>query len=442
MDDCRESPGEFPRDFLNINGCLKVLGGAVLSKRVVVTGMGVISPVGTGLENFWSALTTGTSGIDRITRFDPTEYSTQIAGEVRDFNPTDYIDRKGSRRMDRYTQFAVAATGMALKDAALDLDKTQRERVGVILGSGIGGMETLWEQAKVLIDRGPSRTSPFLVPMMIANMGAGQVAIAHGLQGTNATTVTACASSNNAIGDSLRVLQRGEADVMITGGMEAPITPLSISGFCAMRAMSTRNDEPQKASRPFDAQRDGFVMAEGAGILVLETLEHAQSRGARIYAELVGYGSTCDAHHITAPDPDGLGAARAMQMAIRDAGLKPADVDYINAHGTSTPLNDKLETIAIKNVFGARAYQLAVSSTKSMTGHLLGAAGGVEAVASVLAITNSLIPPTINYEVSDPDCDLDYVQNQARKQEVNLVLSNSLGFGGHNVTVAFKKYAN
>jgi len=412
-----------------------------LSKRVVVTGMGVISPVGIGLENFWSALTTGKSGIDRITKFDPTEYSTQVAGEVKDFTPTDYLDKKEARRMDRYTQFAVAATGMALKHAALDLDQEQRDRIGVILGSGIGGMETLWEQSKVLLNRGPGRISPFLVPMMIANMGAGQVAIAHGLQGPNATTVTACASSNNAIGDSLRILQRGDADVMITGGTEAPITPLSVAGFCAMKAMSTRNDQPQKASRPFDAQRDGFVMGEGAGILVLETLEHAQARGATIYAELVGYGSTCDAYHITAPDPNGSGAARAMQMAIRDAGLKPEDVDYINAHGTSTPLNDKLETMAIKTVFGAEAYHIPISSTKSMTGHLLGAAGGVEAVASVLAIVNSLIPPTINYEVSDPDCDLDYVPNEARAKDVNVVLSNSLGFGGHNVTIAFKKYA-
>lgn len=411
-----------------------------MSKRVVVTGMGVISPVGTGLEKFWSALTAGKSGITRITKFDPTDYSTQIAGEVKDFNPTDYLDKKEARRMDRYSQFAVAATNMALKDAKLDLDREQRDRIGVILGSGIGGMETLWDQAQVLINRGPGRISPFLVPMMIANMGAGQVAIAHGLQGPNATTVTACASSNNAIGDSLRILQRGDADVMITGGTEAPITPLSVAGFCAMKAMSTQNDQPEKASRPFDAQRDGFVMGEGAAILVMETLEHAQARGARIYAEVVGYGSTCDAYHITAPDPEGAGAARAMQMALKDAGLKPEDVDYINAHGTSTPLNDKLETMAIKTVFGARAYDIAISSTKSMTGHLLGAAGGVEAVASILAITNSVIPPTINYEVADPDCDLDYVPNEARAKDVNVVLSNSLGFGGHNVTIAFKKY--
>lgn len=412
----------------------------MLSKRVVITGMGVISPVGTGLDKFWSALTSGVSGIDRITKFDPTDYNTQIAGEVKDFNATDYLDKKEARRMDKFAQFAVAATGMALKDANLDLEKARRDRIGVIIGSGIGGMETLWEQAQVLQNRGPSRITPFLVPMMIANMGAGQVAITYGLQGPNVTAITACASSNNAIGDGFKLLQRGSADVVITGGTEAPITALSVAGFCAMKAMSTRNDDPQAASRPFDAGRDGFVMGEGAGILVLETLEHAQARGARIYAEVVGYGSTCDAYHITAPDPEGEGAARAMEMALEDGNLKPEDVDYINAHGTSTPLNDKLETMAIKRVFGERAYNIPVSSTKSMTGHLLGAAGGVEAVACVLSIINGVIAPTINYQQPDPDCDLDYVPNKARVKEVNVALSNNLGFGGHNVTIAFKKY--
>ncbi|WP_031515309.1 beta-ketoacyl-ACP synthase II [Desulfofalx alkaliphila] len=411
-----------------------------MSKRVVVTGMGVISPVGTGLEKFWSSLTGGVSGIDRITRFDPSDYNTQIAGEVKDFTATDYLEKKEARRMDKFSQFAVAATGMAIKDANMDFEKIKKDRVGVIIGSGIGGMETLWDQAQVLQNKGPGRISPFLVPMMIANMGAGQVAITYGLQGPNITAITACASSNNAIGDAFKLLQRGGADAVITGGTEAPITALSVAGFCAMKAMSTRNDEPQKASRPFDSERDGFVMGEGAGILVLETLEHAKARGARIYAEIVGYGSTCDAYHITAPDPKGEGAARAMKMALEDGNISIDEVDYINAHGTSTPLNDRLETMAIKSVFGERAGKIAISSTKSMTGHLLGAAGGVEAVACVLSIVHGIIPPTINYEHPDPDCDLDYVPNKARKREVNVALSNNLGFGGHNVTIAFKKY--
>ncbi|MTI79846.1 MAG: beta-ketoacyl-ACP synthase II [Firmicutes bacterium] len=411
-----------------------------MSKRVVITGMGAITPVGIGLEKFWSALTDGVSGIDKISSFDPSDYKTQIAGEVKDFTPSDYINKKEARRMDRFTQFAVAATGMAFKHAEMDLNKIKKDRVGVILGSGIGGMDTLWQQSKTLINRGPGRVSPLLVPMMIANMGAGQVAISYGLQGPNLTAVSACASSNNAIGDACKALQHGDADVMVAGGTEAPITPLSVAGFCAMKAMSTRNDEPKKASRPFDAERDGFVMGEGAGILILETLEHAQARGAKIYAEIVGYGSTCDAYHITAPDPEGDGAARAMQIAIADGGLKTEDVDYINAHGTSTMLNDKLETMAIKRVFGEHARKLSVSSTKSMTGHLLGAAGGVEAVACVLAIVNGVVPPTINYEVPDPECDLDYTTNGARERDIKVAISNSLGFGGHNVTTVYKKY--
>lgn len=412
----------------------------ILTKRVVITGMGVISPVGIGLDKFWNALITGISGIDRITKFDPLDYKVQIAGEVNNFTPTDYLDKKAARRMDRFTQFAVAASGMAIQDAKLDLDQEKKDRIGVIIGSGIGGLETLGVQIQVLLERGPGRVSPLFIPMMIGNMAAGQVAITYSLQGPNSTTVTACASGNNAIGDSFKLLQRGEVDVMITGGTEAAITPVSIAGFSAMKALSTCNQAPQKASKPFDARRDGFVMGEGAGMLVLETLEHAQTRGASIYAEIVGYGSTCDAYHITAPDPVGAGAARAMQIALDDAGLKPAVVDYINAHGTSTLLNDQLETMAIKKVFGARAYQIPVSSTKSMTGHLLGAAGGIEAVASILAIVNNIIPPTINYEVPDPECDLDYVPNQARNQVVKVAISNNLGFGGHNVTLAFQEY--
>ncbi len=409
-------------------------------QRVVVTGMGVISPVGIGVDNFWSALVSGSSGIGKISKFDPSGYKSQIAGEVKDFDPTEFINKKEARRMDRFTQFAVAATGMAIKDAGLDLEKEKRERIGVIIGSGIGGMETLWEQTQVLLNRGPDRVSPFFVPMMIANMGAGQVAIAYGLQGPNITAITACASSNNAIGDAFRLLQHGGADIVVTGGTEAPIIPLSVAGFCAMRALSTRNDEPQKASRPFDAQRDGFVMGEGAGILILETLEHALNRGAKIYAEIVGYGSTCDAYHITAPDPDGNGAVRAMKEALLDANLSIEEVDYINAHGTSTDLNDKIETMAIKRVFGDYAYKIPISSTKSMTGHLLGAAGGVEAIATIQTIVTGVIHPTVNYETPDPDCDLDYVPNKAREKEVRVALSNSFGFGGHNVTIAFKKY--
>ncbi|BAF59920.1 MAG: beta-ketoacyl-ACP synthase II [Pelotomaculum sp.] len=413
-----------------------------MRKRVVVTGLGIISPVGTGLEKFWASLTGGISGIKPVTRFDPVNFSTKIAGEVKDFNPFDYMDRKEARRMDRFTQFAVAATGMALSDSGLDLEKADRNRIGVILGSGIGGIETLEEQARVLGEKGPGRVSPFFVPMMIANMGAGQVAISYRLQGPNITTVTACASSTNAIGDAFKMLQWGHADVIITGGTEAPITPLAMAGFCSMKAMSTRNDEPEKACRPFDAGRDGFVVGEGAAILVLETLENALNRGARIYAEVAGYGSTCDAYHITAPDPEGCGAVKAMREALADAGIEPDSIDYINAHATATPLGDKAETLAIKKVFKQHAYEMAISSTKSMTGHLLGAAGGLEAIVCVMAIHKGVIPPTINYEQPDPECDLDFVPNVARKAEVNAALSNSFGFGGHNATLIFKKYEN
>lgn len=411
-----------------------------MQKRVVVTGLGIISPVGTGLEQFWTSLTGGVSGIRRITRFDATNFSTQIAGEVIDFDPNEHMDRKEARRMDRFTQFAVVASGMAIEDAGLDLATEDRDRIGVILGSGIGGIETLENQASVLAEKGPSRVSPFFVPMIISNMGAGQVAINYGLRGPNITSVSACASSSNAIGDAFKMLQCGYADVMVTGGMEAPITPLAIAGFCTMKAMSSRNEEPELASRPFDAGRDGFVAGEGAAILILESLEHALKRDAKIYAEIVGYGSSCDAYHIVAPDPEGNGAVNSMKTALWDAGAAPESVDYINAHATSTPPGDKAETLAIKKVFGEHAPKIAVSSTKSMTGHLLGAAGGLEAMVCILAIQRGVIPPTINYEQPDPDCDLDIVPNVARKAEVRFALSNSFGFGGHNATLAFKEY--
>ncbi|MDK2888340.1 MAG: 3-oxoacyl-[acyl-carrier-protein] synthase [Thermoanaerobacter sp.] len=411
-----------------------------MSNRVVVTGLGIISPVGIGIETFWANITAGKSGVGAITRFDASAYDTRFAAEVKDFEPTRFMDKKEARRMDRFTQFALAATSMALEDANLNLEEVDRDRVGVILGSGIGGIETLEEQHRVLLKRGPGRVSPFFIPMMIANMGAGQIAITHQLRGCNLTVTSACASSSHAVGDAFRLLQWGYADVMITGGSEAPITPLAVAGFSAMKALSTRNEQPEKASRPFDAGRDGFVIGEGAAILVLETLEHARRRNARIYAEVAGYGTSCDAYHITAPDPEGSGASLSMELALKDAGLPPEKVDYINAHGTSTPLGDRLETVAIKRVFGEHAYRLAVSSTKSMTGHLLGAAGGLEAVVCVLALYHGIIPPTINYEEPDPECDLDYVPNQARKAPVEVALSNSFGFGGHNATLIFRKF--
>jgi len=411
-----------------------------MGERVVITGMGVVSPLGNGLDRFWSALVRGESGIRRITSFDATGFRTQIAGEIPDFDPTLYMDRKEARRMDRFTQFALAATALALDDAGLDLAREERERVGVILGSGIGGIATLEEQARVLYEKGPGRVSPFFVPMMIGNMAAGQIALAYGLHGLNVTLVTACASSNNAIGDAMRAIKYGEADVVITGGAEAAITPLALAGFCSMKALSTRNDEPARACRPFDAGRDGFVMAEGAAILILESEEHARRRGARIYAEVAGYGLSCDAHHMTAPEPEGRGAALSMQRAMADAGVSPEEVDYINAHGTSTPLGDIAETAGIKRAFGPAASRVAVSSTKSMTGHLLGAAGALEAVVCAQVIRHGIIPPTINYEEPDPECDLDYVPNTARKADVRVALSNGFGFGGHNATLCFKRF--
>lgn len=409
-------------------------------KRVVVTGLGVISPVGSGKEKFWENLIAGNSGIGPITKFDASEMPTRIAGEVKDFNVLDFIDKKEARRMDLFTQYAVSAAKMAVNDSKLDLEKVDLTRVGVILGSGIGGISTLEEQHKVLLEKGPSRVSPFMTPMMIVNMAAGQISIHLGAKGPNFTVVTACASGTNAIGDAFKYIQRGDADIVLTGGTESSITPLSFAGFCSMKALSTRNDEPTKASRPFDKKRDGFVMGEGSAILVLESLEHALKRNAPIYAEVLGYAATADAHHITAPAPDGEGAARAMALAIQDAQIKPSDIDYINAHGTSTELNDKYETLAIKEVFGEASQNVLISSTKSMTGHLLGAAGAIELAAVCLAIKDDIVPPTINYEYPDPDCDLDYVPNKARKKVINYAMSNSLGFGGHNASIVLSKF--
>jgi 3-oxoacyl-[acyl-carrier-protein] synthase II len=407
--------------------------------RVVITGLGVKTSMGQDIETFWSNLTSGKSGVSMIENFDVTEYPTQIAAEIKDFDIEQYVDRKEARRMDRFVQFAVAASVDALKDANLNVkEDTDPERVGVYVGSGIGGLTTWEEQHRILLEKGPKRVSPFFIPMMIANMGSGQISMVTGAKGPNSTAVTACATGTHSIGDSYRMIQHGEADVMICGGAEATISPTGVAGFCALRAMSTRNDEPQKASRPFDVDRDGFVMGEGAGILVIESLEHAQKRGARIYAELIGYGMSGDAYHMTDPDPDG--AARCMAKAIKSAGIAPEEISYINAHGTSTGIGDRSETIAIKKALGDSAYKVAVSSTKSMTGHLLGAAGGVEAVICGLAIKNGLIPPTINLDNQDPECDLDYVPNVARPADVNIAMSNSFGFGGHNATIIMKKF--
>jgi 3-oxoacyl-[acyl-carrier-protein] synthase II len=416
--------------------------------RVVVTGLGALTPLGNTVEEFWSGLIRGQSGIAPITKFDATEkdasggyrYETRIAGEVRNFDPLSYVDKKEARRLDWFVHYAIAGSVMAVADAGIDVGKVDGNRFGVLIGSGIGGIQTLLEGERVRLEKGPERVSPFVIPMLIINMASGLVAMRFGAKGPNSAVVTACATGNHAIGDAFRIIQRGDADLMVAGGSEAIILPLTIAGFGAMKAMSTRNDEPEKASRPFDARRDGFVPSEGAGIVVLESLEHARRRDARVYAEIVGYGMTADAHHVTAPDPEGDGASRAMAAALKDAGLAPPEVAYINAHGTSTPYNDKFETLAIKRVFGEHARRLAVSSTKSMTGHLLGAAGGVETIATVLAIHHDLLPPTINYETSDPDCDLDYVPNQARKQDVEVALNNAFGFGGTNATLAFRKY--
>lgn len=407
--------------------------------RVVITGLGVVSALGQDLDTFWNNLANGKSGVSQIESFDASEYGTTIAASVKDFNPEDYIERREARRMDRFVQFGVVAALKALADAQLNIkEQTDAERVGVIVGSGIGGLTTWEEQHRVLMEKGPKRVSPFFIPMMIANMASGQISMITGAKGPNTTAVTACATGTHSIGDSYKMIQRGDADVMICGGAEATISPIGIAGFNALRAMSTRNDEPEKASRPFDRERDGFVMGEGSGVLILESLEHAQKRGARIYAELIGYGMSGDAYHITDPDPEG--AARCMKRAIKDAGIEPEAIDYINAHGTSTPVGDISETKAIKMAVGDHAYKLAVSSTKSMTGHLLGAAGGVEAVICSLAIKHGILPPTINLEFPDPECDLDYVPNEARPANVRVAMSNSFGFGGHNATIILQKY--
>lgn len=409
-------------------------------RRVVVTGIGVVSPIGTGKDAFWAGLMAAESGVGRITRFDPSGYETTIAAEVRDFDPTTYMDKKEVRRNDRFVQFAYASARLALEDARFSITPQNADQVGVVIGSGIGGAETWERQHEILLERGPSRVSPFFVPMIIVNMAAGVISILTGAKGPSSSVVTACATSGNAIGDAMRLIQRGEANAMLAGGTEAAITKLSIAGFCAMKAMSTRNDQPTKAVRPFDAKRDGFVMGEGSGIVLLEELEQAVRREAHIYCELVGYGMSEDAFHITQPDPDGDGAARSMANALHDAKMEPSDIQYINAHGTSTPYNDRTETIAIKRVFGGNAKKVAVSSTKSMTAHMLGAAGGVELIASAMTLQNQMLPPTINYEFPDPECDLDYVPNKPRKAAVRAAMSNAFGFGGHNATLIVRTY--
>ncbi len=409
-------------------------------KRVVVTGIGLITPLGIGVKASWENLIQGKSGIRKITHFDASAFQTQIAGEVEGFNPEDYIEPKEIKKMDRFIHFAIAATTMALEDSGLKITDNNAERIGVIVGSGIGGMYAIEHYHSVLLEKGPRRISPFFIPMLIINLASGQISIKFGAKGPNSAVATACATGSHAIGDAYRIIQRGDADAMIAGGTEAVITPLGVAGFSAMKALSTRNDEPEKASRPFDRDRDGFVMGEGAGIMILESLEHALNRGAKIYGEIVGYGMTADAYHITSPAPEGEGAARCMAMALKDGGVAPSDVDYINAHGTSTRYGDELESNAIKTVFGEHAYKMAVSSTKSMTGHLLGAAGGVEAVISVLSIYNDIVPPTINLDNPDPECDLDYIPHKSREMTVNYAFSNSFGFGGTNACLLFKKF--
>ena len=410
------------------------------SKRAVITGLSLLTPLGIGVEKNWRRLLEGESGISHITFFDASAFSSQIGGEVRDFNPEEYIDKREARRMDRFAQFSVAAARMAIADAGLDMEKLKPEEVAVIMGSGIGGIATWEEQHRIFLEKGPNRVSPFFIPMLISDMAAAHIAIAFKAMGANYATVSACASGANAIGEALRLIREERAKVVIAGGSEACLTPLALAGFCSMRALSTRNDEPEKASRPFDAKRDGFVLSEGAGVVIVEEMEFAKKRGARIYAELLGYGLSCDAYHITAPEPNGKGAVLAMEFALKDAGISKEEVDYINAHGTSTQLNDATETLAIKQVFGQRAYEIPISSTKSMIGHLLGAAGAVEFIVCLLSIRDNIIHPTINYEYPDPDCDLDYVPNKAREKKVDVAMSNSFGFGGHNVTLIAKRF--
>ena len=408
--------------------------------RVVVTGLGAVAPNGIGVENFWHSIVNGVSGVGPITRFDASKHDCRIAGEVKGFDPLQWLEKKEARKMDTFIHYAVAAAQMAYDDSGLKVTDDNRERIGVFVGTGMGGIPALEESHNLLLERGPGRISAFFIPSTITNLGSGQISMRFGMKGPNSCVSTACATGNHAIGDSFRIIQRGEADVMLSGGSEAVITPLTIAGFAAMKALSTRNDEPTRASRPFDKDRDGFVMGEGSGLMVLEELEHAKRRGAKIYAELVGYGMSADAYHITQPAPEGEGAVRSMRFALKDAKVTPSQVDYINAHGTSTPVGDAMETLAIKTVFGEHARAVAVSSTKSMTGHLLGAAGGVESVITVLALVHGILPPTINYETPDPECDLDYVPNTSRRADVRYVLTNSFGFGGTNASLLFKKY--
>lgn len=409
-------------------------------KRVVITGLGAISPIGNDVSATWDALLKAKSGITKITAFDASKFDSQIAGEVKDFNPLEYVSLKESKRMERFVLFGVAAAKQALNSSGINISKEDPYRVGVLVGSGVGSLHIMQEQCRIYEKRGPSKISPFMIPLLIVNEAAGNISIVLGAKGPNSCVATACASGSHAIGDAYRIIEHGNADVMIAGGTESCITPMGIGGFCSLKALSLRNDEPQRASRPFDRNRDGFIMSEGAGIVILEELEHAKKRGAKIHAEIVGYGMTADAYHITAPDPSGESSAKAMEFVLKDAKLNPEDIQYINAHGTSTQLNDKIETKAIKMCFNTHAKKLAISSTKSMTGHLIGAAGGLEFIISVLVVENDVVPPTINLENPDPECDLDYVPNQARQIKVNAAISNSLGFGGHNATLAVKKF--
>jgi 3-oxoacyl-[acyl-carrier-protein] synthase II len=409
-------------------------------KKVVITGLGLITPLGGEMDSYWRGLMEGRSHVSQIKTFDATNFTTRIAAQIPDFDPEQYFDKKTVRRMDPFVQYAAVAAIDAFGDSGIDVDKEDPGRVGVLIGSGIGGIKTLTDQCKILIKDGPRRISPFFIPMMIINMASGRVSMILGVKGPNYSVSSACSTANHAIGEAMNIILKGDADVMIAGGSEAALVPLGVGGFCSMKALSTRNDDPERASRPFDRDRDGFVMGEGAGIVVLESEEHAKKRGANIYAELAGYGATGDAYHMTAPAPEGRGAARCMREALEDAELNPDDIDYINAHGTSTPLNDKLETLAIKTVFGDRASDIPISSTKSMTGHLLGAAGAVELITCVLSIKNKTVHQTANYETPDPECDLDYVPEGPREVNVRAALSNSLGFGGHNATLVVKKY--
>lgn len=412
------------------------------SRRVVITGLGAITPLGHTVPQFWSNVVRGRSGVDHITLFDPSRLATQFAAEVRDFDPAEIIGKKDARKMDRFAQFAYVAAVEAVADSGLEITDENRDNIGVIMGSGIGGITTIEAQTKVMNEQGPDRLSPFFIPMLISNIAPGLIALKLGVRGPSQTAVSACASSNNALGDAMRVIQNAEADIVISGGSEAPITPLAVGGFCAMRALSTRNDNPKSASRPFDKTRDGFVIGEGGGVFVLEELDHARARGAKIYAEITGYGQSSDAYHMVAPDPEARGVKLAMMRALRDADVKPTDVDYINAHATSTDLGDAAETQAVHQVFGDHAKRIPVSSNKSMFGHALGAAGALEGICTVLTIQNGIIPPTINYEHLDPACDLDCVPNVARKHEVNIAMSNSFGFGGHNAVLIFRKFSD